>query len=70
MTLDGRTGPILVGASLPRDLSRERGDLSRPDPFCVVYRELCMTCATQMDDCPLCRTTIQERVLEDPPSPS
>lgn len=36
------------------------------------HREVCMRCALQMEDCPMCRKRIENRVLEDhspPPSP-
>ncbi|KAJ7374645.1 hypothetical protein OS493_004984 [Desmophyllum pertusum] len=30
------------------------------------HREVCMRCALQVEDCPMCRRRIQDRVLEDP----
>lgn len=36
------------------------------------HREVCMRCALQVDDCPMCRRRIENRVLEEhslPPSP-
>ncbi|XP_078364575.1 RING finger and SPRY domain-containing protein 1-like [Oculina patagonica] len=36
------------------------------------HRDVCMRCALQVEDCPMCRRRIQDRVLEDhnvPPSP-
>ena len=31
----------------------------------LFYRDVCMKCALQVEDCPMCRRRIQDRVLED-----
>lgn len=54
----------------PCKICFERAADTRLEP--CNHRDVCMRCALQVEDCPMCRRRIQDRVLEDhsiPPSP-